>query len=815
MSDQSKLPPLKQRRFAVILMALFFGFALGHVFATQYLAKQVRYQDAFMGTPLTVDKATKVKIYKPWTIHTFSKTYYGRPLSNALIHQAYGVLGMTLLVHFGLGLAFAFKLKDQAFKTSHGSSRWATQAEIEKMDLLTTPAERIKAAKKAKKPLQNSDSVVVGKGEDGRIYYSSGPEHVLTFAPTRSGKGVGLVIPTLLTWTGSVVVTDIKGENFMATGWWRSLFSHVIYFDPTSLASARYNPLLEIRKGPEVIRDAMNIAEILGQRESGKEDRFWDGGAKKILSATILYVLYTQEQKSLGQVSRLLSNVSELVTAMLAAPLEHEPDVQSYIRQIAQSTKDAPETVRGGWAAGAQGTLDLWKDPVVDRVTSTSDFRLKDMQYAKSPVSLYVVTPAGDIERLSPLIRLFFQQLTDALTERWTDSGEDKHRLLMLLDEFPQFGNMAKIERAISYTAGYGIRWFFICQGLDQLDQKYGKDNGFLSNCHTRLAYRCNDEKNAGRLSKLLGETTGTKTQEGESGKKGFMSSMNSRSKSEVEFARPLMTPGELQQFDDSRLVVMIAGKYPIFAHKVTYYDDPHFIHKYRGKALALPSEPLTDFPSSVVSHDWGGIDPVQTRANLNQTHEASPSGQGLFKKDSPPSEEDFHGERTQDPSQIISAHDKLNTLTIETVSQAVAPGTQALEALEQIKEHSRRLDSVALSAELKSQLKQSAAQAVGLPNDLGLDLSSPEPQEEEPSPTPAQTPQEEVVPNFMHTGAWSALAPPIEEVPATVKLSKAQLAQLQADRARVAADSNASSPPDQDPSDQDAEAWAPPTFKL
>ena len=204
-------------------------------------------------------------------------------------------------------------------------------------------------------------------------------------------------------------------------------------------------------------------------------------------------------------------------------------------------------------------------------------------------------------------------QFTDTLTTSFDDSaGDERNRLLMLCDEFPQLGRMQKIEQAIGYTAGYGIKWMFIAQGLDQMDRIYTEHNSFVAGANIRLAYRPNDDRNAKRLSALLGESTGQKTQEGENKSAGFMSSTKSRSESEVEFARPLMTPGELQQLDGSRLILMRAGHLPVLAHKVTYYNDPHFIPKFEGEKWDLPLQPLRDFPSLKVANDWSAQTPIQ-----------------------------------------------------------------------------------------------------------------------------------------------------------------------------------------------------------
>jgi type IV secretion system protein VirD4 len=137
---------------------------------------------------------------------------------------------------------------------TYGSARWATEKEIRTAGLL------------------NPDGVVLGQLGCHYLRHD-GPEHVLCFAPTRSGKGVGLVIPTLLTWPGSVIVHDIKGENCPLTAGWRERFGRVLLFDPTNPDSSPYNPLLEVRRGDAEIRDVQNIADILVDPEGALERR--------------------------------------------------------------------------------------------------------------------------------------------------------------------------------------------------------------------------------------------------------------------------------------------------------------------------------------------------------------------------------------------------------------------------------------------------------------------------------------------------------------------------------------------------------------
>lgn len=603
----------KQKQAAVFVIIVFL--LISHVGATQWFAHHIHYADEFLGDPVLVDKAINAKVYAPHKIYSWYVTYRGQGVDDLFL-QSFGGLGAGVLLGFIAG-GVLFRRKRPEKSTAHGSARWATEQEIKDRGFLVEPAKRIKDKAWAKDiqrdgddPERAASSICFAKTPTGTLYFSWDVTHTIAFAPTRSGKGVGMVIPTLLSWTESVVVTDIKGENFQISAWWRALFSHVVYFNPTDPNSAQINPLLEIRKGAHAIQDAMNIAEILGARPKGKENPFWDGGGRDVLTATILFTLYTQKEKSLSQCIKLLMNSQALFEDMQHCDLKDRA-VQDHLNDSATSFLEQDDKVRGGWVASALSYLSLWKDPIVAANTSTSDFRLRDVQYARRPMSIYLVIPPGDIERLSPLVRLFFQQLTDVLTVQLNEKeGEHRHRLLMMMDEFPQFGNMAKVEKALAYTAGYGIKWFLVTQGLPQLDDIYGPHNSFLANCHLRLAYRCNDHENAQRISKTLGDGTGTKKQEGESGKKGLLNMLNQRSISQVEFKRELMTPGELMTMDSCRVLIMEAGQHPIKAHKLTYYNDPFFIPRYKNKQWDFPSKPLTDFPGHEVQHDWG---PVQS----------------------------------------------------------------------------------------------------------------------------------------------------------------------------------------------------------
>lgn len=579
---------------------------LGHMGATQWFARGLVYNERFLGPEVFFDDKIGVKFYLPHKVWAWSLTYWGGYIDTLILQAVAGASSSVLLALLVVWLLGRMENVD-VHRTAHGSSRWATEDEVRASEMVLTVEERLAAARKEGKRDDEACSVVLGKLEDGTLLLNSGKEFVLGNAPTRSGKGVGWVIPTLLTWAGSVLITDMKGENFQITGWWRSLFSHVIYFNPTDANSAKWNPLLEIRRGEESIQDAMNLGEILGSAAEEAGSKFWSSGAKKFLTATILYVLYTQEDKSLGKCIKLLARFEETFEAFAEVEIPDAPYIEEFVRSVADAAQTYSESVRGGWAAGAESALDLWRDPKVARNTATSDFRLRDLQYAPRPVSIYLVIPPPDLERLAPFVRLFFQQATDALTADGVEEAPGKKRLLMMMDEFPAFGRMEKVQTALGYTAGYGIKWFLIVQGLNQLAKRslYGPENDFLGGCHTRLAYRCNDPGNAKAFCEMMGKTTGLKEQEAESGRKSALSSLSNRSVSQLQYERDLMTVGELQQMDSDRVLIMNAGENPIKAYKITYYDDPLFLPKFKGKRLGFPEQPLTDFP-----HQAPGVNP-------------------------------------------------------------------------------------------------------------------------------------------------------------------------------------------------------------
>ncbi|EIW9334400.1 TPA: conjugal transfer protein TraG, partial [Klebsiella pneumoniae] len=444
---------------------------------------------------------------------------------------------------------------------TYGSARWAEDKEIRAAGLL------------------GPDGVVLGRHTQDYLRHD-GPEHVLCFAPTRSGKGVGLVVPTLLTWPASAIVHDIKGENWTLTAGFRAKHGRVLLFDPTNAGSSAYNPLLEVRRGEWEVRDVQNIADILVDPEGSLDKRnHWEKTSHSLLVGAILHVLYAERDKTLAGVANFLSDprrpVEATLRAMMDTPHLGEAGVHPVIASSARELLNKSENERSGVLSTAMSFLGLYRDPVVARVTARCDWRIADLVGSRRPVTLYLVVPPSDINRTKPLIRLILNQIGRRLTEELTTSGK-RHRLLLMLDEFPALGRLDFFESALAFMAGYGIKGFLIAQSLNQIERAYGPNNAILDNCHVRVSFATNDERTAKRVSDALGAATELRDSTNYAGHR-LAPWLGHLMVSRQETARPLLTPGEIMQLPPTDEIVMVAGTPPIRATKARYFEDARF----------------------------------------------------------------------------------------------------------------------------------------------------------------------------------------------------------------------------------------------
>jgi len=558
-------------------------------YATQWVALQFDY-DVYLGTPwFTVSSH---KIYLPWKLfewwYSFDAYAPGIFSRGGQIAAGGGFVGTMFAV-----IGSVWRGRQAKRLTTFGSSQWASHKQIKKVGLL------------------NDEGVFLGEHE-GQYIRHDGPEHVMTIAPTRSGKGVGLVIPTLLSWTNSTVIHDIKGENWALTSGWRSKFSHCLLFDPTDKGSAKYNPLLEVRKGEYEVRDTQNIADILVDPEGILERRnHWEKTAHSLLVGAILHVLYACKDKTLSGVATFLSDPSrdfeDTLWAMMSTNHlgdQKDAKVHPVAAQAARELLNKSENERSGVLSTAMSFLSLYRDPTIAEVTSKCEWRIEDLVSAGKPVSLYLVVPPSDISRTKPLIRLILNQIGRRLTESLeTNNNPARRKVLFMLDEFPALGRLEFFESALAFMAGYGLRAFLIAQSLNQIEKAYGPNNSILDNCHVRVAFATNDERTAKRISDAVGSTTEMRAMRNYAGHR-LAPWLSHVMVSRQETARQLLTPGEVMQLPSDEEIILLSGFAPIKANKLRYYADKNFT----GRVMSPPSlSPDGSYPHAplVCGCDW------------------------------------------------------------------------------------------------------------------------------------------------------------------------------------------------------------------
>lgn len=646
---------------------------LGVWAATQWTAAALAYQPE-LGAPL--GQIFGWPIYPPYALFWwwFSFDAYAPNIFDTAGMMAAGSGLASVVVAIGLSL---WRARDLKKLDTYGSARWAGASEIGAAHLL------------------DDQGTVLGRWHKQYLRHD-GPEHVLCFAPTRSGKGVGLVVPTLLTWPESAIVHDIKGENWNLTAGFRSKFGRVLLFDPTNPTSAAFNPLLEVRRGITEVRDVQNIADVLVDPEGSLERRnHWEKTSHALLVGTILHVLYAEHDKTLAGVAAFLSDPSRTfhatLTVMMVTRHLGDAGVHPVIASAARELLNKSENERSGVLSTAMSFLGLYRDPVIARVTRQCDWHIADLVAGQRPSTLYLVVPPSDISRTKPLIRLILNQIGRRLTEE-LETAHTKHRLLLMLDEFPALGRLDFFESALAFMAGYELKAFLIAQSLNQIEKAYGQNNAILDNCHVRVCFATNDERTAKRISDSLGTATELRTMKNYAGHR-LAPWLGHLMVSRTDTARPLLTPGEIMQLPDDEEIIMLAGVHPVRAKKVKYYRDKRLSER------VLPP-PSTEAAQVNTPHrnDWPRPAPVRAPAQAQETINMAPpqtppaimeddGGHQLIlpldqpvepKVQEPPDEFDY-SDRAEPPVRQAAARQRQIELKAQTARQATLDPTDGI----------------------------------------------------------------------------------------------------------------------------------------
>jgi type IV secretion system protein VirD4 len=477
-------------------------------------------------------------------------------------------------------------------KHYHGTARWAEPTEIRQAGYL--------------KPFSQLSGPIFGKTSGpkwfGR-YLSNGEQpHSLVVAPTRAGKGVGVVVPTLLTYPGSVIALDVKGELFELTSRARKAQGHRIYkFSPFDIEGRThgYNPILDLvdmppeRRFAETRRLAVNL---IAPKNKGAEG-FIDG-ARDLFVAGVLACI-ERGTPTIGAVYDLFAQPGEKykLFARLAQDSRSIEAQRIFDNMASNDTKILTSYTS---ILGDSG-LNLWADPLVKAATTTSDFSVHDLRRKRS--TIYLCVSPNDLEVIAPLIRLFFQQVVSVM-QRSMPARDERHEVLFLMDEFKHLGRLEAIETAITTIAGYKGRFMFIIQSLSALTGGYeeaGKQN-FLSNTGIQIFMATADDETPTYISKAIGE-------------RSFQSKSISHSKSRrfdvtVQYSEqgsPLLRAEQIRLLSQDKQIVLIKGQPPLFMPKVKYYEDRNLKRIFASQTGPLP-EPAVVVPPRI--EQFGGSDP-------------------------------------------------------------------------------------------------------------------------------------------------------------------------------------------------------------
>ena len=448
-------------------------------------------------------------------------------------------------------------------------------------------------------------------------------KHVLVVGPTRSGKGVGFVIPNALSWKGSLIVLDIKRENHTLTAAHRRdcLRNAVFLFSPGSSRSHRYNPLDFVRSQPgERATDLQKIAEFLVPRGTSGTP-MWQNEAKALLVGLLSYVLESElyrGRRRIGEVLRLL-RTQEDTAIVLNRVLEREPYLPRLARDSLAAFINKAEKERSGVRSELTSALKIWANPLIDAATSGSDFDLRQLR--RKPTSIYIGVQLTELAVVRPLLSLLVQQAADAMTR--SEPGRDEpHKVLFLLDEFPALGRMEPIVETMPVVAGYGMKLAIVVQGLAQLDHLYEESgrNVLLANAAHQLVLAANDHATATFVSEALGRRTiryKTKSRQHQ-----HWGGLPRVTRQEHVKERSLMMPEEVRRMDPNRFVLLSENERPIFGTKLRHFETAPFKAQAESARQAVP-----DIPELALTADLALPSGYTPAADAADSSEGEPGG--------------------------------------------------------------------------------------------------------------------------------------------------------------------------------------------
>jgi type IV secretion system protein VirD4 len=462
-----------------------------------------------------------------------------------------------------------------------GSARFASRPEITKSGLL------------------GGKGIILGK-YPGRFLMLAGSLSVMLSAPTRSGKGVSVVVPNCLNWPDSLVVLDVKPELARITAGFRAKHGQKVYVWAPFAEDGRthgYNPLAYIRTGYRfVVGDALAIAQIIYPTPTNASGSsvFFAETARNLFLGLTLYLVETPElPRTIGEVLRQASGNGNPVKAYLQGLIDERtksdrPLSDKCVNALMRFLNTSDDVLTSILST-VNAPLLVFEDALVDAATSHNDFLLTNLR--RERMTVYVQVPIPRLADAAVLLNLFYAQLLNLNTDELPEHNPAlKYQVLMINDEFTTMGRVNAFSRGIGYIAGFGLRCLTVVQSRAQIDSTYGKDDSrnFVTNHGAELMFAPKDQRDANEYSEALGHFTDKSESKGRSssGKSGSSQSSNTS-----VAKRPLLYPQEFKEIGVHKSVLMVENVRPIMADKICYYTDPVFMQR----LMAPPAIPLID----------------------------------------------------------------------------------------------------------------------------------------------------------------------------------------------------------------------------
>jgi type IV secretion system protein VirD4 len=568
----------------VTKLGAFLVIFLGLWVSTQRFARLMRYRPEYVGYPQYV-LFKKYPLYAPYKYLDWLVSYFAKPGYRDFLYQAgkpWAVISAVAVI--------AYYFCDYLHKSKgfYGTARWAKTRELKREGLLSGRGGvvygQLASARITYKMNLDTGAIAFTQKRAARLIMSVGLTNTLLAAPTRSGKGISSVIPTLLSYVNSVIVLDFKGENFAITSGYRATLGRVYRFSPMGESGHHFNPLMEIRGGKDTYADANMLADILttpmaGRAGSDANTEHFTQTAKTLLTGAILHCLCSGwADKSLPGVKKFLSQKNPqdaqddtFIYQQMINGVHCSEDIHERVESAAVEQIRRPDRERGSVLSSVMKAHALFEDTRVAENTADSDFSLSDFETTDKPISLYITVPNNERDRLAPLMRMLINILINRFSAGETEHNKKKMKVpvLFVLDEFDKLGKYNELQTNMGILAGYGLHFFLIIQSPSQLIDIYGVNHQFFAHCNNVLLYAPGEIGSAELCSRIIGKESIWKPNSETTGGKVKVSG------SEAE--RNLINADEVMKLPKDQLIILTQGLASYIGKKCVFYNDERF----------------------------------------------------------------------------------------------------------------------------------------------------------------------------------------------------------------------------------------------